>query len=265
MRGVLVLTSSIAGHLLRGNSGGTSNRRVMPTRGRWERRPGTYSLCPAHLVLSGLRVSDVYLVFVCVTGFYDVLSHRLRCLDDETRKETDQRRFRALRDVPTTTYLSVVILPWPLAYLLSTYFPLPIHLLPGSKYSYILLPFCTCCPYLIEVYNFFWGRRPGICWLCLKQYKAAQHCCRPVFLFSILWCSHSGEHPMIINRVPCGQNCRDTPPKQSLGFIRRKFASKYSPLVSVARWQSPPRPPKPVATSSEVTPMFLPLGVLIDY
>lgn len=152
--------------------------------------------------------------FFCVTGFYSVLSHRLRCLDDERRKETDQHRFRALPDVPTATYLPVVILPWALlAYLLSTYFPLPIHLLPGCKYSYIHLPFCTCCPYLIGVYNFFWGKRPGICWWCLKQYKAGQHCCRPVFLFTILWCSHSDEHPMNINRVPRGQNCSDTPPK----------------------------------------------------
>jgi hypothetical protein len=119
--------------------------------------------------------------FFCVTGFYSVLSHRLRCLDDQTRKETDQRRFRALPDVPTATYLPVVILPWPLAYLLSTYFPWPIHLLPGCKY--IHLPFSTCCPYLIGVYNFFRGKRPGICWWCLKQYKAAQHCCRPVFNF----------------------------------------------------------------------------------
>lgn len=241
MHGVLVPTSSIAGHLFRGNSGGTSNRRVIPTRGRWECRPGTYSLCPAHLVLSGLRVSDVYLIFSVSLDSTVYFPIACVALDDERRKETDQHRFRALPDVPTATYLPVVILPWPLlAYLLSTYFPLPIHLLPGCKYSYIHLPFCTCCPYLIGVYNFFWGKRPWICWWCLKQYKAAQHCCRPVFLFTILWCSHSDEHPMIINRVPRGQNCSDTPPKQSLVFMRRKFASKYWPFFSVALWRSPP-------------------------
>ncbi len=180
MRGVLVPTWFIAGYLFRGNWGGTRNRRVMPTRRRWER---------IHCVL--LIWSSWVFEFPKFTWFF--LCHWiLQCTFPSLalpgwweRKDTDL--FRALPDVPTATYLPVVILPWPLAYLLSTYFPLPIHLLPGCKYSCILLPFCTCCPYLIGVYNFFWGKRPGICWRCLKQYKAAQHCCRPVFLFSILW------------------------------------------------------------------------------